>query len=61
MNDKHLSEKVAVITGASKGLGKAIALALGGAGAQLALASRNLKQLKETAACARHRRRSIPG
>jgi NAD(P)-dependent dehydrogenase (short-subunit alcohol dehydrogenase family) len=53
MNDKHLSERVAVITGASKGLGKAIALALGGAGAQLALASRNLLRLAETADAAR--------
>jgi NAD(P)-dependent dehydrogenase (short-subunit alcohol dehydrogenase family) len=53
MNDKHLSERVAVISGASKGLGKAIALALGGAGAQLALASRNLRQLTETADAAR--------
>ena len=53
MNDKHLSDRVAVITGASKGLGKAIALALGGAGAQLALASRNLRQLAETADTAR--------
>ncbi|MEO8426410.1 MAG: SDR family NAD(P)-dependent oxidoreductase [Verrucomicrobiota bacterium] len=53
MNDKHLSGRVAVISGASKGLGKAIALALGGAGAQLALASRNLTQLTETADAAR--------
>jgi NAD(P)-dependent dehydrogenase (short-subunit alcohol dehydrogenase family) len=53
MNDKHLSERVAVITGASKGLGKAIALGLGGAGAKLALASRNLRQLAETADAAR--------
>jgi len=53
MSDKRLSGRVAVITGASKGLGKAIALAVGGAGAQLALASRNLKQLTETATAAR--------
>lgn len=45
-----LSGRVAVITGASKGLGKAIALALGGAGARLALASRDAKLLHETAA-----------
>ena len=53
MNDKRLSERVAVISGASKGLGKAIALALGRAGVQLALASRNLRQLAETADAAR--------
>jgi NAD(P)-dependent dehydrogenase (short-subunit alcohol dehydrogenase family) len=46
----NLSGKVAVITGASKGLGKAIALALGRAGARLALASRDLKLLEQTAA-----------
>jgi len=44
-----LKGKVAVITGASKGLGKAIAQALGGAGAGLALASRDLKLLNATA------------
>ena len=45
MSDKKLSGRVAVISGASKGLGKAIALALGGAGAKLALVSRDEKQL----------------
>jgi NADP-dependent 3-hydroxy acid dehydrogenase YdfG len=34
--------KVAVIAGASKGLGKAMALALGAAGASIALASRDV-------------------
>jgi NAD(P)-dependent dehydrogenase (short-subunit alcohol dehydrogenase family) len=38
---------VALITGASKGLGKAMALALGSAGASIALVSRNLEQLNE--------------
>lgn len=39
--DKKLSGKTALITGASKGLGKAMALALADAGARLALASRD--------------------
>jgi len=49
MSEKKLAGRVAVITGASKGLGKAMALALGGSGARLALVSRNLEQLKATA------------
>ena len=53
MNNKKLEGKVAVITGASKGLGKAMALALAEAGARLALISRNLEQLNDTAAAAR--------
>ncbi len=49
-----LSDRVALITGASRGLGRAMALALGNAGAQLALVSRDLGKLNETAeaACA---------
>lgn len=47
--EKILAGKVAVITGASKGLGKAMALALGQAGARLALASRDLGLLEEVA------------
>jgi NAD(P)-dependent dehydrogenase (short-subunit alcohol dehydrogenase family) len=47
MSEKKLDGKVAVITGASKGLGKAMALALGAAGASLALVSRHLEQLNE--------------
>ena len=39
--DIDLSGRVAVITGASRGLGRSMALALGGAGAKLALVSRN--------------------
>jgi NAD(P)-dependent dehydrogenase (short-subunit alcohol dehydrogenase family) len=45
MNERELDGKVAVITGASKGLGKAMALALGGAGAKIALVARDVDQL----------------
>lgn len=48
--DLPLKDKVALITGASKGLGRAIAVALGQAGAQLILVSRDVEQLKVTAA-----------
>ena len=50
MSEKKLTGRTAVITGASKGLGKAMALALGGAGAKLALVSRNKEQLQAVAA-----------
>ena len=50
MNSRKLEGKTALITGASKGLGKAMALALAEAGARLALVSRNLDQLNDTAA-----------
>jgi NAD(P)-dependent dehydrogenase (short-subunit alcohol dehydrogenase family) len=55
MNQTNLHGKVALITGASKGLGKAMALALAESGARLALVSRNLEQLNETADAARTR------
>ncbi len=48
MDKQFLEGKVAVITGASRGLGRAIALALGEAGAKLALVSRNQEKLAET-------------
>jgi NAD(P)-dependent dehydrogenase (short-subunit alcohol dehydrogenase family) len=48
-NCKRLEGKIALITGASKGLGKAMALSLANNGARLLLASRNLGQLNETA------------
>ncbi len=44
-----LDGRVAVVTGASRGLGKAIALALAGAGADLVLAARTREALDETA------------
>ena len=46
---QKLAGKTALITGASKGLGKAMALALGKAGARLVLVSRNLEQTQATA------------
>ncbi|HYK19077.1 MAG TPA: SDR family NAD(P)-dependent oxidoreductase [Bryobacteraceae bacterium] len=48
-----LDGRVAVITGASRGLGRAIALALGRAGAKLALVSRDAEQLSAVAKEAR--------
>jgi len=49
MSDQKLKGRIALITGASKGLGKAMAFSLAGAGAKLALASRNRTQLEEVA------------
>ena len=42
MSEHSLKDKVVVITGASAGLGEAMALALGAAGASIALASRDV-------------------
>lgn len=53
MTDKKLSGKTALITGASKGLGKAMAIAMAEEGARLILASRDLAKLEETAAAVR--------
>jgi NAD(P)-dependent dehydrogenase (short-subunit alcohol dehydrogenase family) len=53
MSTRKLEGKTALITGASKGLGKAMALALAEAGARLVLVSRNLDMLNETAAAVR--------
>ncbi len=50
---KRLDGRVAVVTGASRGLGKAIALALAGAGAKVALVARNRQQLGEATAAVR--------
>jgi NAD(P)-dependent dehydrogenase (short-subunit alcohol dehydrogenase family) len=49
MSGKKLEGKTALITGASQGLGQAMALALAEAGARLVLVSRNLERLKATA------------
>jgi len=48
MTDLH--NKVAVVTGAGRGIGRAIAVELAQAGAQIALAARSAGQLDETAA-----------
>lgn len=48
MTEKVLQGKTAVVTGASRGLGRAMALALGGAGASLALVGRAKDKLVET-------------
>jgi len=44
-----LTEKVAIVTGGSKGIGRAIALALGEAGAKVVIAARTKNLIEETA------------
>lgn len=48
MADRFLEGRVAVITGAGRGIGRAIALVLGGAGAALALVERTLAEAADT-------------
>ena len=48
-----LSGRVAVVTGASRGIGRAVAVALAGAGADVAVAARTAPDLEDTAAAVR--------
>jgi NAD(P)-dependent dehydrogenase (short-subunit alcohol dehydrogenase family) len=47
--NKRLSGKVAIVTGASRGIGRAISVAFGTEGASVVLAARDLEALSETA------------
>jgi 3-oxoacyl-[acyl-carrier protein] reductase len=57
--DLGLSGKVALITGASKGLGKAIANELAGEGAHVSICARGEEALNEAAAALRQHGRSV--
>jgi len=48
-NDKRLEGKVAIVTGGSRGMGRAIAAALAREGAEVVVCSRNLEANRETA------------
>jgi NAD(P)-dependent dehydrogenase (short-subunit alcohol dehydrogenase family) len=49
MAEKKLQDRIALVTGASKGLGKAMALALAESGAKIALVSRDVDKLNVVA------------
>lgn len=55
MSEPKLTGRTALITGASRGLGKAMALALADGGARLALVARDREALEATAADVRNR------
>jgi NAD(P)-dependent dehydrogenase (short-subunit alcohol dehydrogenase family) len=53
MSDKKLDGKVALISGGSRGLGRAMAVALAGAGSKIVLVARDLEKLNEVAGMVR--------
>jgi NAD(P)-dependent dehydrogenase (short-subunit alcohol dehydrogenase family) len=55
MSEQKLQGRIALVTGASKGLGKAMSLALAAAGARVALVSRDMQKLESVAAEIRER------
>ena len=55
--DLGLDDKVAVVTGASRGIGRAIALALAGERARVVMCARNAGDLEAAVAEARRRGR----
>ncbi len=60
MTDSSLHENVMIITGASSGIGRALALQLAAQGAWLSLAARDANRLEEVAAeCRQHGGRAI--
>jgi NAD(P)-dependent dehydrogenase (short-subunit alcohol dehydrogenase family) len=56
-----LKGRVALVTGASRGIGRAVAVALGAAGADVACCARSREQLEETAAEVRRAGRRAAG